>query len=1095
MRALWFWLAAALAGAAAAVLIRRHLGRSSYVAVVANGNALLARGDAAGAARDYEDAARLAPESADIRLNLAIAYLRAGKDKEAIDESNATLALDRNNPAAYYVMGCAHMHLFEWEAAIRAFQQSQAISPRVAAVSFQLGLAHEQLGQLDAAVHDFEATTLYDPSHAAGHFRLSRLYRKVGRLADAEVQMKLLQDLLAKPGAVQPTPTELEECLYTRPRAPFILEQPPVPGIPVHFVNATADAFGGEAARLRGPIAAIDYDSDGRNSLFARDAGGSFLLLDNRAGRFKPLGRQIPATPGASYSQVLVGDIDNDGTPDVVVLGEEGSRLYRFRSGGRAVDYTSSAGIDGLRASSGLLADLDFTGNLDIVAVRPAAAGLQVYRNLGEFAFADATDELGLPADLPGTLSIDEEDWGNDGLPTLLVARKAGHPDFYSEHRATGFTKGGASDRWPQGSVVAGGDLNNDLETDAVVAGASGIDVLLSGRRDPIGLATGGFRVAGLLLSDFDNDGWLDILAYGPDGIRLWRNEGHAGFRDVTQAAGLSSVGPVTGLVAADFSGKGAEDLMASTPGGLVFLRNEGAEADHLLRLRLKGTRSNASAIGARIELTAGSWRTSRTVHTVPIEFGTGVHAKLDSVTIHWTDATTANPGVVAAPGGVAIVEPKIPTGSCPYLYAWDGSGFRFVSDVLGAAPLGLPMSLTSLVPSNPREILALGDERQFPQRSGAYELRLTDELREILYLDEARLLVVDHPEGTIVCPTSKLLEGPPFPAPELWTLRPLRAPLRAFRSDGLDVTDVLARADGRMAGPVSTRRPQMRGYAQPYSVTMDFGELDTRRPLVLALTGWLQFGGGMANIAASFDPKVGPPFPRLEAQLPDGTWSAVRTDVGAPCGKTKTILVDLGGRLPEGARRLRITTSFEIYWDAALLCERVDGGESAVVRQVEPARADLRWRGFSRYEPEVAGLPLVPSYDRVSGTPRWDFTPTGWCTRYGDVRPLVNAEDDRLAVLNGGDEVALSFPGAGLPRPGPGRTRDFFLYLSGWDKDADFHVRRGGEVEPMPHHGMDDQRYGAEPAARPRDAAWMTEYDTRWVGPATLARQAAPSD
>jgi hypothetical protein len=211
---------------------------------------------------------------------------------------------------------------------------------------------------------------------------------------------------------------------------------------------------------------------------------------------------------------------------------------------------------------------------------------------------------------------------------------------------------------------------------------------------------------------------------------------------------------------------------------------------------------------------------------------------------------------------------------------------------------------------------------------------------------------------------------------------------------------------------------------------------------------------------------------------------------VGAPCGKTKTILVDLQGRLPEGTGRLRLTTSFEIYWDAALLCERLPG--AARIRAVDPSAADLHWRGFSRYEPEKAGLPLTPDYRQVMGTPPWDFTPAGWCTRYGDVRALLGSDDDRLAVLNGGDELALSFPDSALPALEPGQARDFFLYLTGWDKDADFHVRRGAEVGPLPTRAMDDQNYGSG-RGEGRDGAWTAQYETRWVGPAIHPRQPAP--
>ena len=111
------------------------------------------------------------------------------------------------------------------------------------------------------------------------------------------------------------------------------------------------------------------------------------------------------------------------------------------------------------------------------------------------------------------------------------------------------------------------------------------------------------------------------------------------------------------------------------------------------------------------------------------------------------------------------------PTGSCPYLYSWDGTGFRFVTDLLGAAPLGLRLSDTQFIAADPREYVRLGDERAFPARGGGHVVQITEELREVLYLDEAKLVVVDHPRGTEVHTTGKLVPGKPFPPHELITL------------------------------------------------------------------------------------------------------------------------------------------------------------------------------------------------------------------------------------------------------------------------------------------------------------------------------------
>ena len=284
------------------------------------------------------------------------------------------------------------------------------------------------------------------------------------------------------------------------------------------------------------------------------------------------------------------------------------------------------------------------------------------------------------------------------------------------------------------------------------------------------------------------------------------------------------------------------------------------------------------------------------------------------------------------------------------------------------------------------------------------------------------------------------------------------------------------------------SRAPQLRGLAEPWSVELDFGSLDRASGPVLALTGWLRFGGGMANVAGSHDADLPFPFPRLEAEIEDGKWQKLDVVVGAPAGKTKTILVDLDGKLPPGVRRLRLSTAFEIHWDRIALFSRDAAGPQAAT--LAPSRADLHWHGFGEYEALPDDQPLTPNHDSARDEAPWRITPGGWCSRYGDVRPLLATRDDALALLNGGDEITLDFSTATLPPKPPGWTRSLFFRCSGWDKDADYHVTAGWTVEPLPFHGMDDQLYGRQPRP-PRDSdTLMRDFTTRWIGPMVLSRK-----
>jgi len=1067
-------------------LRRSSTASAGFTQLMNRGNGLLENGDAIAAIDVYTRALRLSPESTDVRLNLANADLLADRLEDAETMCRQTLELDPNSAAAYYLLGCALLRENQPEPAAQAFQQSWKIEPGVPALDFQMGMAQEELGQIPDAIRDFESVIRAVPDHPSAHYQLSQLYRRVDRASDAARELEEHRRILARSSSPALTSVAaLERCKHTRPLAAFVLGQPDPRGIPVRFADETAAAFGALAGSCGGPLAVIDYDHDGRESIFAQDKSGGFFLLDNHGGHFSALGRPLRVPARAGYRVALTGDLDNDGFDDVVVLGEQDSRVFKFYAHGRIRDATGAAGLEGLKASNGVLADLDFTGNLDLVVVQPGGLGL--YRNLGNFYFDGNWSDSGLPRAFPGATQVMTDDWNNEGLPGVFIARADGPPGFFAKRRAAAFTASNMTQAWPTGAVMEAGDLDNDLRPEMVIATATTLEIVDREQSRKLSLPLNGFQVSGLLLADYDNDGWLDIFAYGRNGVRVWRNAGHAGFTDVTTEVGLDHVGPVDGMVAADFDGDGDTDLVTSSDAGLRFWRNDGGNQNLQLKLRFTGNRSNTSALGVRVDVLAGDWRTSRTVRRLPLEIGVGQHRQLDAIKEHWFDLSTAQVDVPVGRDVFTVAEPTLPTGSCPYLYAWDGHGFTFVTDILGAAPLGLPQNEKQHVPADPEELLVLGDETRFPPRNGAYEIRITDELREALYLDEARLIVVDHPRGTVVYPTSKMRAAPPFPPHKLWTLRPLATPRHAERSDGLDVTAALARVDNQMVAPVRLRRPQLRGLAEPFSVTLDFGPVPVKRPLVLALTGWIHFGGGMANIAGSIDPTLPFPFPVLEAELADGTWRKVDVDVGTPAGKTKTILVDLEDKLPAGTQRLRLSMAYELYWDCALLCEKA-GASDTRDYDLHPDRTDLHWRGYGRYTDLPPSLPLTPIYADVAPTPPWDRTPAGWFTRYGAVGDLVARRDDRLVQLAGGDELALSFDAARLPPPAPGMTRDFFLHVVGWDKDADFHVAQGWRLEPLPFQGMDDQAYGEETRPSRIDDSWIKEYNTRWVDPIVVS-------
>ncbi len=1066
---------------------KRHAGGDGEFLRLSNvGKAQLDRGDAPAAVATFEKALKLEPAHPAAKLNLANALLLAEQNERALALAKSVAESDRNNAAALYVAGVAENRLRNFTEAVKFLTETKNLDKTLNPVSFQLGLAYEGLTNYSAALQEYEEIEQFEPDFPALHYRLAQLYLRTNRQADAAKQMDLHKDWLARHASVSLSAAALERCKYTQAHVPFQLEQPDEKGIHVTFKDVSREAF---AQKFTGPVGVIDFARDGRNHLLVGD-GASFRLLVNSGGKFQTNGQSFPFTNGGGYSRWLVADLNKDGTPDALVLGDRGVHLYRFTTNGFATETTAFAGLKNFAARDAVFADLSFRSDLDVIAVSTNGE-LRVMSNLQNMYFVDTTTNLPALKDLRG-LAVD--DWNNDEVQDLFVATSSG-PSLWVHQRGGGFTN--ASDKFPSGTVFAVGDMNNDLRSDLVAASSDKIEMAFAGNHS-VSVPLNGFVPKELRLIDYDNDGWLDVVVIG-NGIRIWRNAGARGLSDATAALGLDQVkGRVDSLAAADFDGDCDTDLALNIDGEVHLLRNDGGNANKQLKLQLRGTRSNPSALGTRIEISTAGLRAARRVTSLPIEIGVGKHERVDAVTVQWIELTTTQEEVPATCGApLALLEPALPTGSCPYLYAWDGERFRFVTDILGSAPLGLPIAPGKYIEADEDEMVALGNDSHFKPRGNNYVVQLTEELREVLYLDEVKLVVVDHPPGTEVHTTDQLRARRPaggFPRGEILTLGS-RMALRSFeRASGVspgparqDAGGTLAEIDGALVSP-KLREPQYRGLAEPLSLTLDFGVLDTRKPLVLALTGWLRFGGGTANIAASSRTDFPFPFPMIEAELANGEWKRVDVEVGAPSGKTKTIIVDLANKLPEGTKRLRLSAAFEIHWDRIAMFEKLENATSRIVR-LTPTRSHLHWRGYSEFADQPWNQPLTPVYNKLKQQAPWLVTPSGWATRYGEVDELLRDRDNALAMIAGGDELTVEFSANSLPTKPESLTRDFFLFTSGWDKDSDYHVVSGTTLEPLPWHGLDDQIYGIAPRPQFTNDGWIQKYNTRWVGPRVTAR------
>lgn len=1076
--------------------------QEKFVETMQAGKNYLDQRQAERAVESFQQAIEIHPGNQDAALNLANALLASGRLQEAADAAAAAIAINRHSAAGHYLLGCSRLRLGRFEEASQALQTAKNLDRTVNAVSFQLGRAHQGLGQFEAAAEQFREVIQYDSEHGAAHYNLSQALIRLGDAAGAEQALAKHQEISRRQGAAVVDPAVFERCVHTEACVPFPLEQPDSLGISMKFVEATGAILGDLAEHFEGPVGVLDVGHDGNLDLFARRKSGGFQILRRRQSAFAPEGFPQPGIPDSSYAKCLIGDLQHKASltggrqEDVILLSDRGAQIFHVSTNGALFDASRFAQIAEVSLADAVLMDFELTGKLDLVGLSPSNRSLVYLGNQGNASFVDRTLEAVLPSGLVGVRQMALEDWDGDDLLDFCLLRSGEAPRLWLRQRGLGWAKSDALDDLPAARFVALGDLNNDLRADIVALLDNGLAIQFQGGRKPATVQADTAGIRRILLLDYDNDGWLDVLAFGGGSLRSWRNRGLGGFVETTEAVGLdridlssrdSSQAVCLAVKPADLDGDCDSDLLLTLADqSLRVLRNDGGNQNQQLKLRLEGNRSNPSALGVKIEIASGGLRMMRTVHELPIEIGLGKRQKVDALRPHWSDLVTTTDLALEECATEAITELELPTGSCPYLYVWDGERFRFVTDFLGASPLGLPAAAGKLIVADTDEFVRLGDESNVRLLGNEYALQVTEELREVLYLDQATLCVVDHPEGVEAIPTNRLMPGPPFPKADLMAVHapyPLR---RAVRSDGLNVKESLLRVDGKMASPAALRAPQVRGLAEPHHFDLDFGPIDVNRPLVLALDGWLRFGGGMANMSAARYPDLPFPFPVLSVKLMDGTWKALDLPVGAPAGKTKSMAVDLEGQLPAGTQQLRLSVAFEIHWDRIALMEKYRG-KNVVQHFLQPSEGNLHWRGFSEYQDLPWNIPLSPNYERVNATAPWLLMPSGWCTRYGEVGALLSAKDNQLVILNGGDELTLRFDGSALPTKSGGRQRSFYLFVSGWDKDADPHVVKGWTVDPIPWHGMDGQRYGRQLRPKTLNDEWRKKYNTRWVGPFAL--------
>lgn len=870
------------------------------------------------------------------------------------------------------------------------------------------------------------------------------------------------------------------------------------------FTDATEEAgfVRSERDTSSTALAAGDVDGDGVDELFL-----STRLYRVQGGFVRDVteASNIRVPQGGAYAGFA--DYDNDGWLDLFVIGRDGrARLFRNRGDGTYEDATAQARVAGVRgARKALFVDLDHDGDLDLFLLGDSAR--TVYRNNLDGTFTEATAELGLAGG--GVRDAVFADFDGDGRVDLFLANDRGGNALMHNGGAQRFSDvtaaSGLASRGGSGAVAAG-DYNNDGFIDLFVGTTDGTEPLLW-RNNGDGTFTRDRRSSSALQAlrtpaaavaafmDHDNDGWLDLIVAGVSGsatrassVHFLRNDG--GGRLVDRSTILPEdvrVGGARALAVSEVDDDGDVDVVLIDGAGAPrLLRNDLGNSNLAVNVELKGLRTgsgknNAFGIGARLELRAGAIYQTRVVTGRVTHFGLGPHLKADVLRVEWPNGV---PQTVYLPGtDQDVVELELLKGSCAFVYTWDGTRFRFVTDAMWRSALGMPLGLmgstSAFAPAGAsQEYVRISGDALRP-RDGRYVLQLTEELWETAYADEVKLVAVDRPDSVDVFVDERFV--PPGPVSlRLYQIARRMAPRSAIDERGHDVLPALRDADDVY---VSNLTPmQYQGVVEPHHIVLDLGPDAGRPGTYLFLRGWIYPTDASINVALSQQSAIALAPPALEVRDANGAWRRV-ADIGFPSGKDKTIVVDLSGTFPTSDRHVRIRTNMQIYWDQAFVARELTNGP-AKTTTLAPTSADLHPRGFSRmYRKGGRYGPYWFDYDDVSKESPWRPI-EGAFTRFGDILPLLRAGDDMYAIMGPGDEMTVQFDATSAASLPPGWKRDFLLYTDGWIKDSDLNTAFGTTVHPLPFHGARAYPYapGDQYPTGPAHQRYVREYNTRIV-------------
>ncbi|MFL6416058.1 MAG: FG-GAP-like repeat-containing protein [Bryobacteraceae bacterium] len=965
------------------------------------------------AVAQFKQALDLAPNSARERLNYGLALLRAGETDQGVNQLRQAQKQNPAIPHTWFNLGIVAKRNGDYATGVEQMGHMIQLVPGDAKAHYNLGAIYKAQGKLPEAMAEFERAEKLDPNLAAPHFQLYTAYRQGQRQQDAARELATFQEI-KKRDAGAPIPEDMEASNYTE-ILDTLQPTPPAEPLPeIRFRERTLGSGFVGIANLNNDLLAWTQD---RVQLFT--AAGSRRAVSG-----------IEKLSGVV--SIAAGDYDNDGKPDLCIITSSGATVYHNDDASfKAVNVRLPEG----KYRKSVWIDYDHDYDLDLMLLGEHS---RLMRNNGDGTFLDVTQSFpfasGTPVDAT-LFALHSETAARD----LLVSFENQPPLLYKD------MLNGAFQAVPVPNAKPGG--------------------------------------TGVNAADFDHDGFVDILSLTASGPEFLRNAG-----------GKLQTAPVPSGVSVPASIEGGEWVRSSGPearevvplganfatlgagGTLRYMERTPAADAHFLSVALHGVKNLKMADTATVEVKAGALYQKKIYTGSPLYYDMRNYAEADTVRITWPNGLIQNEPQKKTNQALSIDEAQRLSGSCPMIFTWNGHGFQFITDVLGVAPLGASSADGKYFPVDHDEYVQIPGE-SLQSRNGAYELRITEELHEVSYLDKIQLIALDHPAQTEIFTNDKF-KSPPFPEFRLFGVARRLYPRAARDGNGKNVLSSLLRKD--LEYPASFPR-NYAGVAELHTLDLDFGSAMPDNRGVLILNGWVDWADGSTFLGESQRKGGGLVFPYLQVKDAAGRWKTVIDDLGIPSGKSKAIAVDLSGKFLSASREVRIVTNLCVYWDEIFMSDQ-SGAPEVHMTPLDAERAESHFRGFSTpvIHPERK-QPERFDYDHIMPLSSWNPT-RGMYTRYGDVRELVTNMDDRLLVIGSGDEVVLQYPSAGLPPLSTGWKRDFLLLVDGWAKDADANTAYSQSVEPLPFHKMSAYPYGKDEHF-PDDAAhrdYLRRYETR---------------